>query len=389
MPGSESQGPKDDSQGSTAGPESLCDAPDAARATNNATVIIADAGAAAALQVDRSSKNEQLLDCNPAMQAIRSSLPRIARSDAPVLICGESGVGKEVIAREIHVLSPRAGRPFLNLNCTAIPSELLESELFGYERGAFTGAYKTKPGLFELATGGSVLLDEMGDMDFRLQAKLLHVLQDGEIHPLGAREALRVDVRVIAATNCDLEQAVQEHRFRRDLYYRLNVIQIRIPPLRERKNEISGLVQHFLRKYEIVGSERPIVTPQLMQLFLDYDWPGNIRELENAVHRLSVLQDPNALMREFGTTSRCSNPHSGGHEAIDSPARTVQRGDPGYCSVLQQAERTKQAQEEQAIREALHAAHWNRKRAARLLMVGYKALLYRMKKLGIFEPPEQ
>ncbi len=326
---------------------------------------------------------------NPVMRAIRSSLPRIAASDAPVLIQGESGVGKEVIAREIHQLSARTGKCFLKLNCAAVPTELLESELFGYERGAFTGAYRAKPGLFEVAHGGTLMLDEMGDIDFSLQAKLLHVLQDGEFRRLGGSEVTRPDTRVFAATHCDLEQAVREKRFRRDLYYRLNVIQITVPPLRERKDEIPGLVECFLKKHMVGESEPFRVGAELMQLFLEYDWPGNIRELENAVHRLSVLQDPDTLIRELSVSSMRSQLYCNCTDANGLPAAAQQRGDPQFSSAFEQAEWVKLAQEGQAIRAALHATYWNRKRAARLLGVNYKALLYKMKKLGIFEAPEQ
>jgi DNA-binding NtrC family response regulator len=319
------------------------------------------------------------------MQTIRRSLVRIASSNAPVVILGESGVGKEVLALEVHSLSARAAKPFLKLNCAALPSELLESEMFGYERGAFTGAYRPKPGLFELADGGTLLLDEMGDMDLRLQAKLLHVLQDGGFQRLGGRATVRVDVRVIAATHCDLHRAIQERRFREDLYYRLNVIQICIPPLRERTDEIPGLVDLFLKKYQAGGVECPRVSPELMQLFLEYSWPGNIRELENAIHRLSVLQDTDTLVREFRTALQRSSDQSAGvrTRAADPPAESLWQCEPVSCSVFEQAERMKLAQEGEAIYEALTATQWNRKKAAQLLGVEYKALLYKMKKLGI------
>lgn len=324
---------------------------------------------------------------NPVMQGIHRALPRIAASSLPVLLRGESGVGKEVIAREIHALSPRAGHPLVKLNCAALPSELLESELFGYERGAFTGAYKTKPGLLEQADKGTLLLDEMGEMDVRLQAKLLHVLQDGVFHRLGGRDAIRVDARIIAATNCDLELAVQERRFRADLYYRLRVIELCIPPLRERKDEIPGLVACFLQRHAAGGTPVPEIGAQFMQLFLDYDWPGNIRELENAICRLVVLQDPSLLIEEFRTPRHGPNPSRAYAKApvlMPEPLNATARRSGSY---FEEVEHLKYAQESQAIAAALETTYWNRKEAAKLLGVDYKALLYKMKKLGIKREP--
>src|SRR5579862_9001661 len=223
-------------------------------------------------------------------------LNQVGTSDVPVLLQGETGVGKEVLARQIHGCSRRSKKPFLKLNCAALPSELIESELFGYERGAFTGAFRNNPGKFELADGGTLLLDEIGDMDFKLQAKLLQVLQDGEFLRLGSKEVCKVDVRVIAATHCDLELAITEKRFREDLYYRLNVIRIEVPPLRERKEEILALARFFLKKYTLAGDTPADITSRLRQAFMTHDWPGNIRELENVMRKLVALRRPEMIV---------------------------------------------------------------------------------------------
>ena len=318
-----------------------------------------------------------------AMHVIEESLARIAESEVPVLLQGESGVGKEVLARQLHLKSRRAHKPFLKINCAALPGELLESELFGYDRGAFTGAFRNTAGKFELADGGTVLLDEIGDMDVRLQAKLLHVLQDGEYQRLGGSHLVRVDVRIMAATHCDLEEAAEQGRFRQDLFYRLNVICIRIPPLRERREEIPVLVHHFLAKHVCPGVREPEIPPRLMKAFLQYDWPGNIRELENAIQRLIVLNDSQALedevvqaqkrlAQERPAAFRAAACAGGRTEAVEH------RG-----SAFEEAERTKRGLEAMAISDALRTTAGNRKRAAELLGVKYKALLYRMKKLEL------
>lgn len=305
---------------------------------------------------------------------------RVATSDVPVVLQGETGVGKEVLARELHARSPRARKPFLKVNCAAVPSELIESELFGYERGAFTGAFRNKPGKFELADGGTILLDEIGDMDLKLQAKLLHVLQDQEFERLGGKEPVRVNVRVMAATHCDLEKAVREGRFRADLYYRLNVISITIPPLRERKDEILSLAGFLLRKHAPAGLEPPAIPPVLRQALLAYDWPGNVRELENIMRRYLVLQDAEVIARELSLRTATRPVAVLAPESVD----TEIHGKNG--SLLEKVEHAKRAAERDAIRAALDATGWNRKQAARLLGVDYKALLYKMKKLGIGQP---
>src|SRR5207244_5908084 len=223
------------------------------------------------------------------MQPIRDLVGKVAATNTTVLLRGESGVGKEVVARAIHKASPRAQKQFLKVNCAALPGELLESELFGHEKGAFTGAYRQKPGKFEAADGGTLLLDEIGEMPLRLQAKLLHVLQDGEFSRVGGERIIGTDVRLIASTNRDLESAMRAHQFREDLYYRLNVIEIRIPPLRERREEIPVLVDNFKRRFNVQYGRTVEVPPDTVRVFMEYHWPGNIRELENAVKRIIVL----------------------------------------------------------------------------------------------------
>jgi two-component system response regulator AtoC len=307
---------------------------------------------------------------------IRSGIKQIAVSDVPVVIRGESGVGKEVLAREIHAESARANKPFMKINCAAVPQELLESELFGYERGAFTGAMKSTPGKFEVADGGTILLDEIGDMDFKLQAKLLHVLQDSEFQRLGGPDIVRVNVRVLAATHCDLEQAILAKRFREDLYYRLNVITIELPPLRERRDEIIRLAEFFLQKHAVAGMPVPTISASLAQSLLEHAWPGNIRELENVMRKFLVFRDAEALAEELRGKARIF-----AHPPATLPA--VNAGDTVPLSALDAVDEARKRDEANAIVQALDATHWNRKRAAALLCVDYKVLLYRMKKLGI------
>src|SRR5262249_34623291 len=240
---------------------------------------------------------ERNLGDSPAMQRIDELISPIADSDVPVLITGESGVGKDVVAREIHARSARSCKVFVKINCAALPSELLESELFGHERGSFTGATRTKPGQFELADGGTLFLDEIGEMPAPLQAKLLQALQEGEVYGVGGQRKIGVDVRVIVATNRTLEKAMQEGTFREDLYYRLNVVHLHIPPLRERPQDIPRLLNHFIDKYgRRYGWTAQDLSPEIVSKFLSYEWPGNIRELENLVRRLMVLRDPDYVL---------------------------------------------------------------------------------------------
>jgi two-component system, NtrC family, response regulator AtoC len=317
------------------------------------------------------------------IKAIDALLRQIGSSEVPILIQGETGVGKEVIARQLCAQSPRANQPFLKLNCAALPSELVESELFGYERGAFTGAFKNKPGMFEVADGGTILLDEIGDMEFRLQAKLLQVLQDHEFQRLGGRETVRVDVRVIAATHCDLEKAIADRRFREDLYYRLNVVTLRIPPLRERRDEIIPLAEFLLNK-QAEGATVPPLTPLLQQALLAHSWPGNVRELENVMRKYLVVRDADIivddlrsrLLRKASASMEATASSDSGDPAAEEPVI------PG-APILKRVKWAKEHAETEAILTALNASKWNRKQAAQLLKTDYKALLYKMKKLSI------
>ena len=319
------------------------------------------------------------LSNNSQMRAVQALLGQIGWSEAPVLIQGETGSGKEVFARELHNRSPRADKPFLKLNCAALPSELVESELFGYERGAFTGAFQRKAGMFEMANGGTILLDEIGDMDVRLQAKLLQVLQDQEFQRIGGKETIRVDARVMAATHCDLEKAISERSFRQDLYYRLNVINLHIPPLRDRKEDILQLAEFFAVKHAMPGMPPPAITTELQNAMLAHDWPGNVRELENIVRKLLALRDAASVARDLNAKIAQKS------RVTESPVPTetpVAEPDP-KTPILERVTKANQQAEAEAILAALNATRWNRKRAAAALKIDYKALLYKMKKLGL------
>jgi len=321
---------------------------------------------------------EAFVSANPQMREIEAIIDQVGWSEAPVLIQGETGVGKEVLARKLHAQSPRASKPFIKLNCAALPSELVESELFGYERGAFTGAFQKKPGMFEIADGGTLLLDEIGDMDFKLQAKLLQVLQDQAFQRLGGKETVQVDVRIMAATHNDLEKSMLlGGRFREDLYYRLNIINLRVPPLRERKEDILPLAAALLRKHAVPGTPIPSISLCFGQALLAYDWPGNIRELENLMRKLIVLRNPDMIAEELrGRAARRMPVQT--MPAQSQPARVAE-------PILEQVTKAKRHAEFEAILAALNATRWNRKQAAAQLNIEYKALLYKMKKLRIDE----
>jgi two-component system response regulator AtoC len=320
------------------------------------------------------------------MQVVRELVAKVAATNTTVLLRGESGVGKEIVARAVHRLSPRSSKEFLKVNCAALPGELLESELFGHEKGAFTGAYRQKPGKFELADGGTLFLDEIGETPLRLQAKLLHVLQDGEFSRVGGEKVIGTDVRLIASTNRDLEAAMRAHQFREDLYYRLNVIEVRIPPLRERREEIPGLVEHFRRKFNIQYARSIEIPPETVRLFVEYHWAGNIRELENAIKRIVVLGGARAVHQEIaGYLSR--GPRPAAPPATVAVAATL--SPEGVISLKDIARQAAREAERAAIKEVLDRVHWNRAKAARLLQISYKALLYKIVQCGLVTPEER
>ncbi len=306
------------------------------------------------------------------MQRVKEMIDQVANTDVTIFIQGESGVGKEVVARSIHMNSVRRDKPFVKVNCAALPHELLESELFGYEKGAFTGAYRQKPGKFELADSGTIFLDEIGDVSPALQAKLLQVLQDREFSRLGGEKDVKVDVRVLVATNRDVEEAVVAGRFREDLYYRLNVVNITIPPLRERKEEIPAFAEYFLNKFaQKYKKEAKPINESLMKALLDHNWPGNVRELQNVIQRYLLLGHEGEIL---GRSSL---------EMKDDDVRTEEDIFMNSFSLKQiHWEATRRA-EARVIIKALEMTHYNRKKAANLLNVSYRSLLYKIRKCGI------
>ena len=309
---------------------------------------------------------ENIVGRSPAMQEIFATIERVAPTRATVLIAGESGTGKDLIARAIHYQSPRRDRPFVKINCTAIPENLMESELFGYEKGAFTGAVTSKPGRFELADTGTVFLDEIGDVPPNIQVKLLRVLQEREFERLGSNRTRQIDVRVIAATNADLRAALEQGAFREDLYYRLNVVPINVPPLRERKEDIPALAEHFLRKYAAeFSSPVKAISDEALQVLLGHHWPGNVRELENVIERSLVLCSGEIL------------------KAADIRLDTAPRNSRAAGEPLLPEGMTLEEHERELIRKALERAQGNKSQAARLLGLSRNALRYRLSQMGL------
>ena len=308
------------------------------------------------------------------MQALRSRLDKVASANVPVLIHGESGTGKDIIARLVHIRSPWKSGPLVKVNCPAIPGTLLESELFGYERGAFTGAYGSKPGRVEMAHRGTLFLDEISELDMSLQSKLLQLLQDGQFCRIGAQADKKVEVRVVCATNRKLEDEIENGNFRQDLYYRINVVNLFMPPLRERRGDIDGLVSYFLeyynRKYNCKA--RPL-SSELKEILQRYHWPGNIRELENLVKRYVILGSEDVISNDLQPRE---------NDLIASDINFD-----GPISLKKLTRQATRALERKIILKVLHNHHWNRKQAAKTLNISYRALLYKIRDAGL--PPNR
>jgi two-component system, NtrC family, response regulator AtoC len=350
-------------------------------------------------QLQSQSKYTMLFGHSERMAEVQDLIERVADTDVTVLLRGESGTGKELVARALCATSLRRDKPFVKVNCAALPTELLESELFGFERGAFTGAIQQKPGKFEFANHGTMFLDEIGEMSPQLQAKLLQVLQDGEFSRLGGKHDVHVDVRIVAATNRDLERAVAEGQFREDLFFRLNVVSITLPPLRERREEIPILCEHFVKKYS-VQYNKPCseVSSETMQMFMDHDWPGNIRELENVIKRLVVLGSEAPIRKEITQSIAMSAhrlslsappPARVAAQAPSAPAPSrptaiaAAAAEAGNYSLKDISRSAAREAERELIFKMLQQTRWNRKETAEILGISYKALLYKIKENGL------
>jgi two-component system, NtrC family, response regulator AtoC len=310
-----------------------------------------------------------------AMQALRSRMDKVASANVPVLIHGESGTGKDIIARMVHGLSPWKTGPFVKVNCPAIPGTLLESELFGYEKGAFTGAYGSKPGRVELAHRGTLFLDEISELDLALQSKLLQLLQDGQFCRIGAQEDKKVEVRIVCATNRNLEDEIEAGTFRQDLFYRINVVNLHMPPLRERRGDIEDLALYFLEYYNRKYNCRArTLSPELMGTLQKYHWPGNIRELENLMKRYVILGSEDVISNDLIARN---------NDELFNPDINLD----GPISLKKLTRQATRELERKVILKVLQAHHWNRKQAARALSISYRALLYKIRDAGL--PPNR
>ena len=315
------------------------------------------------------------------MDKLRTVISEVSKTDMTVLIKGESGTGKELVAQTVHHDSHRRGKPFIKVNCAAIPKTLLESELFGFEKGAFTGANLQKPGKFELANEGTILLNEIGDMDISVQAKLLQVLQDGVFCRLGGEQNIAVDTRVVATTKDSLETSMADGELRQDLFYRINMVTLTVPPLRDRREQILPLVRYFLETYTAkYGKKIPPVSSRSLKVLRDYPWPGNVRESKNTVKRLVLFNDEEKIVQELGNDPAG---HHGRREPLKGDSQMAEVR--GIINLKEVGKKAAQEAEKEIIESTLQETHWNRKEAAKLLRVSYKALLYKIQKYRLDE----
>jgi two-component system response regulator AtoC len=349
-----------------------------------------------------------LFGMSSRMSKVQAILDQVAGTDITVLISGESGTGKELVSKAIHKASDRGNEPFVKVNCAALPRELLESELFGFEKGAFTGAHRRKYGRFEMAQNGTIFLDEISEMHMDLQSKLLHVMQEKQFFRIGGEREVKAGCRILCATNKNLERMAEEGRFRRDLFYRINVVNILIPPLRERKEDIPVLVNYFIGRYsQMYNREVMQTSPRLTEMFLNYSWPGNVRELENNVKRLIILGNESQLLTEFQrrqeTGQYSAVPDDGPEDAAGpppprrsagnratAPVQTPPNGEEfglnlsNHRSTLKEVAKIAQRNaERELIQRVLQQTRWNRRKAAQILDISYKALLYKIKECGL------
>jgi transcriptional regulator with PAS, ATPase and Fis domain len=347
----------------------------------------------------KSKAGPPIIGVSKNIERVRELIEHVAHTGLNTVVFGESGVGKEVVAQNLYQKSPRLGKPFIKINCAALPEGLLESELFGYERGAFTGAEQRKKGKFQLAHSGVLLLDEIGDMSLPLQAKLLHVLQSGgEFSPLGSEKEVRADTWVIAATNHDLKKDIDEGRFREDLYYRLNIIKIFLAPLRDRPEDIPPLIEFYIKEYTSMLNNRHIEKPtgKVIDRMCGYSWPGNVRELQNVLKRMLVLGDCNQIVSELFNSERLVTTENGSEETLNHNASIASILDLGgknspdnqSFSLKTAKKNAVEMVEREIISHVLSKTDWNRSKASKILKISYKTLLYKISDLNII-PPEK
>lgn len=340
--------------------------------------------------------DNELIGISKNMSRIRELIERVAQTGLNTIVCGETGVGKELVVQSLYQKSDRVGKPFVKVNCAALPDSLLESEMFGYEQGAFTGAERRRRGKFEQAHGGVLFLDEIGDMTLPLQSKLLHVLQGGDFTPLGSEKTVRTNAWVIAATNHELEKELAAGRFREDLYFRLSAIKILIEPLRNRQEDIPYLIDYYIQKYKREFNARELVMPRQKTIdrLCAYSWPGNVRELQNMLKRIMILGDAeeniSSLMNTVEPTNESTKAAFKGEIAVSAPQAFDPKefGDLSALSLKKMRKKAMDQVEREVISYVLQKTGWNRSKATKILKISYKTLLYKIKELGVQPPPD-